>query len=51
MDDLRKKRILKKRLQMGDNGVMIWTGIGYKRKLDLRLLKKKMNSQKYINLI
>lgn len=42
---------MKKRLQMYGNVVMIWTGIGYEGKINLRFFEEKMNSQKYINLI
>lgn len=51
MDDLRKKSMMEKRRQIGADGIMIWSGIGYKVKTDLRFLEEKLNKQKYINLL
>lgn len=51
MDDLRKKSMVEKRRQIGADGIMIWIGIGYNVKTDLRFLEEKMNRQKYINFL
>ena len=49
--DLRKEQHLRILRSMGNGDIMIWGGIGYRGKMEIKFITGKLNSEKYIEMI
>lgn len=49
--DLRKDELFSTRRQQGGGGVMVWGGVGYRQRTNIRFVSGRMNSNDYLKLV